>query len=291
MRGEEAGEGRGIFDGGGQADQAQAGGQGGQAGDLQHQLVAAFAFGEGVDFVDDDPLQAFEHPRRIFVCQEEGKAFGGGQQNVGRVGALAAALGVGGVAGTVLDPDRQVRTLDWAAQVAADVGGQGFEGRDVEGVEAGCGGGQFGEGGQETGESFAAAGGGDQKGGGVSGEAQHVKLVGVEGPALGVEPVLQGGGEDHGRQDRGCWGGGKGWAVRHGRCRGPVVNCAGVRRHDTGDWQGLWNAGAKDRNWAGCPGTMQASCAFTARPLFYGLDRFQVQDKVDLRVIWTVALS
>ena len=53
-------------------------------------------------------------------------------------------------------------------QVAADVGGQRLEGRDVEGVEARGGVvGQFGQGGQEPGQRLAAAGRGDEEGGGV----------------------------------------------------------------------------------------------------------------------------
>ena len=102
----------------------------------QHQLVAALAFGQRVDLVDDHPLQAREDARRVFVAEQQGEAFGRGQQDMRRVGALAAALGVGGVAGAVLDPDRQARAFDRGAQVAADVGGQRLERRDVEGVEA-----------------------------------------------------------------------------------------------------------------------------------------------------------
>ena len=52
----------------------------------------------------------------VFVAEEEGEAFGRGQQDMRRVGALAAALGVGGVAGAVLDPDRQARAFDGRAR-------------------------------------------------------------------------------------------------------------------------------------------------------------------------------
>jgi hypothetical protein len=74
--------------------------------------------------------------RGVFVAEEQGEAFGRGQQDMRRVGALAAALGVGGVAGAVLDPDRRPAP-SMGGQVAADVGGQRLEGRDVEGVQAG----------------------------------------------------------------------------------------------------------------------------------------------------------
>jgi hypothetical protein len=79
-----------------------------------------------VDFVDDDALQPCENARRIWVAQQQSEAFGGGQQDMGRVRTLATTLGVGRVAGTVLDPDRQAGPLDRAAKVAADVGGQGL---------------------------------------------------------------------------------------------------------------------------------------------------------------------
>ena len=68
-----------------------------QAGQRQHQLVAALAFGQGVDFVDHDALEPFEHARRVFVADQQGKAFGRGQQDMRRVGALAFALRVAGV--------------------------------------------------------------------------------------------------------------------------------------------------------------------------------------------------
>jgi hypothetical protein len=87
-----------------------------QAGDLEDELVAAFGFGEGVDFVDDDPLQALENARGVFVAEEEREAFGRGQEDMRRVGALAAALGVGGVAGAILDPDLQAGAFDGQCQ-------------------------------------------------------------------------------------------------------------------------------------------------------------------------------
>ncbi len=115
---------------------------------------------------------------------------------MGRIGALFAALGVGGVAGAILNPDVQSRAFDRAAQVAADVGGKGLEGGNVEGVQAGGRlGPEFGEGRQESGKGLAAAGGGDQQGGGVIGAGQHIPLMRVQGPALGGEPLVQGGGK------------------------------------------------------------------------------------------------
>ena len=146
-----------------------------QAGDLQDELVAALGFGEGVDFVDDNPLQALENPGGVFVAEKEGEAFRRGQEDMRRVGALAAALGIRGVAGAVLDPDFQGGTLNGQPKVAADVGGEGLEWRDVKCVQAGGRGrAQFGEGGEETGEGLAASGGGDEEGGGVGPSSARV---------------------------------------------------------------------------------------------------------------------
>jgi hypothetical protein len=89
-----------------------------------------------MQFVDHNPLEGLEDFRRVFVGQQEREAFGRGEQDMRRVGALAAALGVGGVAGAIFDADGQACAFDGGAEVAADVGGEGFEGRDVEGVEA-----------------------------------------------------------------------------------------------------------------------------------------------------------
>ena len=68
MRGEETGKRGGVFDGGGKADAAEIGGEGLQAGEQQGELVTAFGFGEGVQFVDDDALQVLEYLCGIFVA-------------------------------------------------------------------------------------------------------------------------------------------------------------------------------------------------------------------------------
>jgi hypothetical protein len=105
LGGKEAGEGRRVLDRGGKADAAESGGEGLQAGKLQDELVAAFRFGEGVNLVDDNPLQVLENPGGVFVAEQEGEAFWRGEKDMRRVGALAAALSGGGVSGAVLDAD------------------------------------------------------------------------------------------------------------------------------------------------------------------------------------------
>ena len=68
----------GVFDGGGKTDAAQVGRDGLQAAEGQHQLVATFTLREGVDFVDDDPLQSREHAGRILVTGQQRQTFRGG---------------------------------------------------------------------------------------------------------------------------------------------------------------------------------------------------------------------
>ena len=78
-----------VFDGGGKTDAAQVWGQRLQRLQGKHQLIAAFAFCEGVDFVHDHPLQTGEHAGRVFVAGQQREAFRRGQQNMRRIGALA----------------------------------------------------------------------------------------------------------------------------------------------------------------------------------------------------------
>ena len=151
-----------------------------------------------MDFVHHNAAQARKNARGVFVAEQEREAFGRGEQDMRRVGALAAALGIGGVAGAILDPDGQVRAFDRAAQVAADVGGERLEGRDVKGVEALMAARQFGQRRQEPRQRLAAPGGCDQQGGPGRAPRQHLALMGVQRPALGGEPVGQGGGQGHG---------------------------------------------------------------------------------------------
>ena len=133
---EPGGERRRVLDGGREADAAEAGGEGLQAGEAEHELVAALAFGQRVDLVDDDPREAGEDLRRLLVGEHEGEGLRRGEQDVRRVDALAGALRRAGVAGAVLDADAQVHLGEGRGEVAADVGGERLQRRDVEGVEA-----------------------------------------------------------------------------------------------------------------------------------------------------------
>jgi hypothetical protein len=125
----------GIGDGGGKRDAAEPGRELLQARHGEREEIAALAGREGVDFVDDDGAEVCEQKRAVFVAEEERQRFGGGQQHVRRLHALAL-LAVGRrVAGAGLDPDVEVHLGDRGEEIALDVDGEGFERRDVEGVE------------------------------------------------------------------------------------------------------------------------------------------------------------
>ncbi len=96
----------------------------------------------------------------------------------------------------ILDPDRQPGALDGAAQVAADVGGKGLQGRNVKRMQAGRGiFAQFAKAWQKTCKGLAAPGGRDQQGGGCRGAVQHGPLMRMQRPAVRGEPAGQGGGK------------------------------------------------------------------------------------------------
>ena len=107
VAGEETGDLGRVVHGGRKAHAAEAGAERLEAGERQHELVAAFGFGEGVDFVDDHAFEPREGAGGVLVGEEEGEAFRCRQQDMRRIGALAALGGGGGVAGAVLDPDGQ----------------------------------------------------------------------------------------------------------------------------------------------------------------------------------------
>ncbi len=148
-----------------------------------------------MDFVDDDGLEVGEEGLGGGLGEEDGEGFGGGEEDVWGGVALFLAAGAGGVAGAGVYGDGERHVGDGGGEVAGDVGGEGFEGGDVDCVERGGGAGvsEGDEGGEEAGEGFAAACGGDEEdvlaglGGGEEGE-----LVGAGGPGAGGEPGGEG---------------------------------------------------------------------------------------------------
>ncbi len=195
VAGEEARDGGGILNRRGQPDAAQAGSEGLEPGQRQHQLVAALGFCQRVNFVQHHARQPREHARRVFVGQQQRERFRRGQQDVRRIGALAAALGVARVAGPILDPDRQRHVGDGCRQVAPDVGGKRLERRDVESVQPRMPIGAFNERGQKPRQGLAATRGRDQEERGQARTVHHVLLMRMHGPAARGKPVGKAGGK------------------------------------------------------------------------------------------------
>ncbi len=90
-------------------------------------LIATFAFGQRMDFIDDHALQPGKHPWRIGIRQQKRKAFRRRQQDMGRIDPLALALRLGRVACAILSPYGQAHLVYRGSQVAANVRGQGLE--------------------------------------------------------------------------------------------------------------------------------------------------------------------
>ena len=132
---QEVGQRRRIGDRGRQADEAHLRRQRRHARQAERQLMAALGGGEGVQLVDDHASQAGEELRRIGIGQQQRQRFRRGQQEVGRPLALAQPAALRRVAGAALGPHRQPHLGDRHLEVAADVGGQRLQGRDVERVQ------------------------------------------------------------------------------------------------------------------------------------------------------------
>lgn len=183
----------GIGNRGAEADAAQLWREALESGHGERQLVAALGGCKGVDFVDDDRFKACEHCVGLGVGQQQGEAFGGGEQDVRRIGTLAGLFVGAGVAGAGFDSDGEFCFGDGCQQIALNIDGQGFEGADVEGVQAfarGCG--ECGEGGEEASECFASAGGGnEQRMLARTGGGEHGKLVHARLPPARCEPAQQ----------------------------------------------------------------------------------------------------
>jgi len=126
--------------------------------------------------------------------------------------ALALAFSGGCIAGAHLAFDGQAHFGNGRREIAGDVDGERFEGRDVErvqaaarGVGACAAGGERDEARQETGKRFAGAGGGNEERGAARGCLfDEGQLVGARLPAFGCEPAGEGFGQERRGQQRGC---------------------------------------------------------------------------------------
>jgi hypothetical protein len=89
-----------------------------------------------MQFVEHHALEPAEQKRRIRRSEQQRELLRCGEQNVGRIAALALALGSRCVAGVRFQPHRQCHFLDWNFQIARDVHRQRLQRRNIERVQA-----------------------------------------------------------------------------------------------------------------------------------------------------------
>ena len=171
----------------------------------QRQQIAALGRHQRMQLVEHHALERAEQKRRVGRRQQQRQLLRRREQDVGRVLALAHALGHGRVAGARLDADRELHLRHRLFQVAGDVDGERLERRDVERVQPAraahlaAGGDELGRAlaaleevdqrRQEARERLAAAGGRDEERrlpGARAGE--QLELVRVRFPAPPREP-------------------------------------------------------------------------------------------------------
>ena len=83
-----------------------------------------------------DALERAEQERRVGGGEQQRELLGRGEQDVGRIAALALALRDRRVAGAGLDADRQPHLGDRPLEIARDVDRERLQRRDVERVQA-----------------------------------------------------------------------------------------------------------------------------------------------------------
>jgi hypothetical protein len=132
---QEVGEHRRIGDRGRQADEARLRRHRRQPGQAEREMMAALGGREGMQLVDDDAAQAGEELLGIGIAEQQRQRLRRGHQQVGRPLALAQPPALRRVAGPALGAHRQLHLGDRRLEVAADVGGQRLQGRDVERVQ------------------------------------------------------------------------------------------------------------------------------------------------------------
>ena len=102
----------------------------------ERQKIAALGRDQRMQFVKHDTLERAEEIRRVGRRQQQRELLRRGEQDIGRITALALALGGGRVAGAGFQPHVEAHLLHRDFQVARDVDRQRFERRDIERVQA-----------------------------------------------------------------------------------------------------------------------------------------------------------
>ena len=173
-----------------------------QARQAERQMMAALGGGEGMQLVDDDAAQARKELLGVGIGQQQRQRFRRGHQQIGRPLALAQPPALRRVAGAALGAHRQLHLGDRHLEVAADVGRQRLERRDVErmqlalalGVGEVLAGpaalGELDQRGQEARQGLAAAGRRDQQRAPAAGrQLDQRQLVLPRRPAAAFEPA------------------------------------------------------------------------------------------------------
>ena len=166
--------------------------------------MAALGRREGMQLVDDDAAQAGEELLGVGIGQQQRQRFRRGHQQVGRPLALAQPAALRRVAGPALGAHRQLHLGDRRVEVAADVGRQRLQRRDVERVQlalalgvgevlAGAAAlGELDEGRQEACQRLAAAGRRDQQRAlALPGQLDQRELMPPGRPAAAFEPACK----------------------------------------------------------------------------------------------------
>ena len=182
---QEAGGGFRRMGGGGKPDALHGGGRVRlQAFERQREQRPALAFGEGVKLVDDHRLRR-EASAPGGLREQRGEAFGSREQQVRAAASESAAFRRLGVARP--DGHADAEPVEQGREVAVNVAGQRFQGRDVDGQrligESVCAGaaGQPLEQGGESGQGFAGTSGREnQHMTPGAGERQRARLDGRE---------------------------------------------------------------------------------------------------------------
>ena len=111
-----------------------------------------------MDFINDDAAEAYEEFPRLGLGEQQRQAFGRGQQNMGRCGALPGAAIGGRIAGAGFNANGQCHAFNRRHQIARDIHRQRLERRDVERMQPFARRrGQIHQRRQKTGEGLAAA--------------------------------------------------------------------------------------------------------------------------------------
>ena len=191
-----------VGDGGREANETGLRRQRCHPSEAKRQMMAALGGRKGMQLVDDDATQACKELLGVGIAQQQRQRLGRGHQEIGRPLALAQATALRRVAGAALGADRQLHLGDRHLEIAADVGGQRLERRDVERMQLAltlgvrqvlarsAALGELDQRGQEARQGLAAAGGRDQQGApGAGRQPDQRQLVLAGSPAAAFEPA------------------------------------------------------------------------------------------------------